>query len=364
MLSILVVIDSMKLGGAQTYVIKLIELLIKNKNKVILCTDEGEFISRIHPNTPINILPLGGKNVFKIIRSIYLLRKVLLDSRVDIIHCNALIPNIICKIAVLLSGNKIKIVSTIHKIWEIDTSSIKKIFIPFIYPIIGFCNDKIILITEYSFVLFKKNIHESKLRLVYNGIETMMGKSLKLSESRCDYLYDLVFVGRLVSVKRIDLLLEVIAYLKNDFNIKCCLVGEGNLKDKLQILSKKLNIEDNVIFIGYRSNIDEILKKSKVFVVTSECEGISYSMLEALRCEMPIIGFDVPGVNEVIYNDINGYLIPFNSVVEYANSLQKILQNDNLFERLQRGSRILLNDKFSVGNMYKNIYNIYKSVIE
>ncbi|MEO8353151.1 MAG: glycosyltransferase family 4 protein, partial [Chthoniobacteraceae bacterium] len=147
--------------------------------------------------------------------------------------------------------------------------------------------------------------------------------------------YDLIFVGRLVQVKRIDLFLETVASLGQHLpHLKAVIVGTGELESELKALSHRLGVTANVDFVGQQSNVTPWLQQSRVFVLTSDSEGLSLAMMEALACGLPCVVSDVGELGEVIQNGMNGYLVAARTGVAFADAIEPILSNAAEFSRL------------------------------
>lgn len=107
---------------------------------------------------------------------------------------------------------------------------------------------------------------------------------------------DLLAVGSLIPLKNYSLLMRLIAELKNtNFNLKCKLVGTGPELEKLKALAKKKGISENIEFTGLlsRTEIFELMQRSKIFIHPSTFEGSGYVFAEALVNGMNIVSFNV-----------------------------------------------------------------------
>ncbi|WP_072682440.1 glycosyltransferase [Arcobacter sp. LA11] len=104
-------------------------------------------------------------------------------------------------------------------------------------------------------------------------------------------------LGRLVKAKNFGLLIESYKIMKDKYNInyKLMLVGEGSEKEYLKELAKKLNIEDDVVFVGYQKNPYVWMANSEAIVLTSKFEGLCNVLIEAMCCKTRIIINECPG---------------------------------------------------------------------
>ena len=103
---------------------------------------------------------------------------------------------------------------------------------------------------------------------------------------------DVLFAGRLIHEKRVDLLLNAIAVAKKEIpTITCAIIGDGPERGLLEDLAVKLGVEENVIFTGFvdQDGLTAYMKASKVFVLPSIREGFGLVIIEANACRLPVI---------------------------------------------------------------------------
>jgi glycosyltransferase involved in cell wall biosynthesis len=125
--------------------------------------------------------------------------------------------------------------------------------------------------------------------------------------------FDIIYVGRLLAHKRLDLLLEAVAELRGRHpKLSCLIIGSGPERERLRKLTATLALEDHVTFTGEvpEENVYGLLKKSKVFVLPSVREGFGMSVLEALACGVPAVVVRAPysAAHEIVEDGVNGIM--------------------------------------------------------
>jgi glycosyltransferase involved in cell wall biosynthesis len=110
-------------------------------------------------------------------------------------------------------------------------------------------------------------------------------------------------VTRLSRQKRLDRTLEALALLPG---VHCALAGEGELEGKLRARAQALGVADRVHFLGYRTDVHQVLAALDVFVLTSEREGMANAMLEAMAAGVPVVSTPVSGAYEALAADDQG----------------------------------------------------------
>ena len=153
-------------------------------------------------------------------------------------------------------------------------------------------------------------------------------------------LYDLIWTGRLVEVKRMDIFLQAVKNVVDKIpDVRAVIVGDGKLNEELRRMVCDLGIDRNVSFAGYQDDIENWLRKSKVFVLTSDSEGLSLSMMEAMMCGLPVVASDVGDLGDLVENGVNGYLVPRRSPDLFADRIIELLTDARRLEAFSQAAR-------------------------
>jgi glycosyltransferase involved in cell wall biosynthesis len=178
-----------------------------------------------------------------------------------------------------------------------------------------------------------EKIGVKNVRVIPNGIDFKKVETIKPSGEESD----VVFVGRLIKDKNVDVLIKAISLIKMEMqDIRCVIVGDGPEKGKLIKLANELRVEDNIKFTGFLENHDDVIaymKSSKVFVLPSTREGFGIVALEANACGLPVVttNHERNAVCEFINSD-NGFVCN-HSAKEIA---EKILIGMKMKEAMRR----------------------------
>lgn len=153
----------------------------------------------------------------------------------------------------------------------------------------------------------------------------------------------LIYVGRLVPMKQVELLLKGTCMLKTVFpKLSVLIVGEGKSRYSTQLLKLRssLHLEKTVQFLGYASEEKKftLLSRAWLHVQPSLKEGFGLTVLEAARCKTPTICFANPGISRVVVNGKNGVMIPVQSVTALAQTIHDLLQNNKRRAQLSRAA--------------------------
>ena len=158
----------------------------------------------------------------------------------------------------------------------------------------------------------------------------------------------IVSAGRLSPQKNFNLLIDAFKDISSKYDFKLYIYGDGILKRDLESKIKEYNLQDRIFLPGYVSNVDEIIKDAKIYVCSSNYEGISNSMLEAMAMGIPTISTDCPvGGSRMMINDHeNGILIPVNNKEKLINAMVEILEDEKLFCTLSENGK-KINDRLN-----------------
>ena len=141
------------------------------------------------------------------------------------------------------------------------------------------------------------------------GIDFSYIQKIKTS----DEVSDIIFVGRLIKEKNVDILIKSISIIKEkNPNISCLIIGEGPERSKLEKLVDDLKINDNINFKCFMKNHDYIIgymKSSNVFVLPSVREGFGIVVIESNACGIPVVVMDheMNAAKDLVHEGVNGY---------------------------------------------------------
>jgi len=198
-----------------------------------------------------------------------------------------------------------------------------------------YSNTKIITVSHSSRKeMIESGFREENITVVHNGLNR------KYTPSDCTHAAPLiVYVGRIKMYKRLNILVKSMKHIVEAMpDAQLIIIGDGDLRDRLEKLALKLGLERSIIFKGYVSEREKIryLQQAHVFITTSEKEGWGLSVIEANACGTPAIAFDVPGLNEAIIDGKTGILVKTED--ELVTSAVNILKDDSLRAGLSEGA--------------------------
>jgi glycosyltransferase involved in cell wall biosynthesis len=155
----------------------------------------------------------------------------------------------------------------------------------------------------------------------------------------------ILYVGRLDLVKGVNYLIEAAKVITRKYkHSKFILVGEGNLRKEYEVLANSFN---NIIFLGWRKDIPQLMQMSNIFVLPSLSEGVPNVVMEACASGLPVIASNVGGVSQLITNRETGILIPSKDKDSLVSALDELIQKPLFAERLGKAGRLKMIEYYS-----------------
>lgn len=201
--------------------------------------------------------------------------------------------------------------------------------------------DKVIAVSGFmSQVAQAIGVKAEKIQIIYNSVDFEHYQELDRQEFFRQYGLSvddklIMTACRLTPWKGVDTLIRALDDLRQTMPVKLMILGDGSEKEKLQILVQELGVEKQVIFAGIISQAEMIgyLGCADVFVLNTYYEGLSHTLLEAIKAGTPIIATSVGGNPEVIQSGVNGLLVEYNNELQIKEAIKLILNDQNLAER-------------------------------
>jgi colanic acid/amylovoran biosynthesis glycosyltransferase len=286
--------------------------------------------------------------------------KIIKENNIEHIHCHFASENV----------NIINIINQIQTISYTFTTHAYDIFINPDKNIKKWADNakKVITISEYNkrYMIDNFGIDKNKIEVIHCGIELDKFSPIKYNNKGT---FKILSIARLTEKKGIRYLIEACKILKDkNISFKCNILGDGILKDELQKLIEKLNLNGIVILKG-RVTQDEVLKEFEncnVFVLpcveaaNGDKDGIPVSLMEAMAREIPVISTDVTGNPELIENDISGLIVSQKDAKSLAESIIKIKNDNNLAEKIRKKGREKVMKEFNIEKNVKRLKEVFK----
>lgn len=212
---------------------------------------------------------------------------------------------------------------------------------------------------QRNYVIKNYQLNPNKIQVVPNYVNTDIFKPIKEKKK-----YNLIYVGRDGEQKNLGALLESLIYLKkNGERISLLLIGSCSANTKINEV-----IRNNNLSVECKSNVSNFelpvfLNQAEAFIIPSFYEGHPKALLEAMSCQMPVIGTSVDGIKSEINHMENGILCgtDYKSI---AKSIKFLFSNEDLQRKLGRNARKHIMNNYSFDKVYQKEINIMKELTE
>lgn len=317
-----------------------------------------------HYHVPIPRSMFALKDMFK---SYKFLRQLALKEKYNLMHCHSPIGGVLARLAFKKSRRQgTKVIYTAHGFHFYDGAPLKNWII--FYPIEKLCSK----VTDCLITINKEDYKRAKEKFYAKEVEYVPGIGIHVEEIQNTYVdvakkkaefgitdeKILVSVGELNSNKNHEAIIKALAMLKTDVKFKYILCGKGDKEEYLKELVKELNLQDKVIFAGYRNDIREILKISDIFCFPSYREGLSVALMEAMAVGLPVICSKIRGNVDLIDEGKGGVQIKLGNESGYVESIDLMLEDVILRERNSKYNLKKINN-FSQKKVIKMMHSIY-----
>ncbi|MDR2773081.1 MAG: glycosyltransferase family 4 protein, partial [Elusimicrobiota bacterium] len=295
------IITKLELGGAQKLALYVAKNLDKSEFETFIISGKGGILDKEAAEDSMLIqLPdfVRQINPIKDIKTLFAIYAILKREKPDIVHTHSSKAGILGRLAAKLAGVK-TIFHTIHGYGFNETQKlpIKYLFI-FIEKFCSLFSDKLICVAKED---IKKGLHykiakENRFIVIRAGIDVGYYKNYVPQKDFRDTLVNsadekiVTTIGPFKPQKNLkDFILAAGLVAKRQKNTRFIVVGDGQQRGELEALIKELGIERNVLLLGWRTDIAEILYASDVFVLTSLWEGLPCTIVEAMCCGKPTV---------------------------------------------------------------------------
>lgn len=305
------------------------------------------------------------------IKALKQLIKLIKHEKIDYIHCNTPVGGLLGRIAGSICKVK-KVIYQAHGFHFYKGAPLINWLIYYsVEKFLALFTDILITINNEDYEVAKK----FKLRKngkVYKingvGIELELYKDIDVNKSKKreelglkEENFICIGVGRVEQNKNYKCSIEAIAKLNNN-NIHLLICGEGPEKDKLKKMAIQLKIEKQIHFLGYRNDIRELLSISDCYLSTSKREGLPRSLMEAMACGLPCIVSKIRGNNDLIKDDIGGYLVSNDNVEYIAKKVNLLFYDKSLRQKMSKNNLEEIK-KYDINKVIEQIERIYEAVL-
>jgi len=353
-------------GGAGLSIFKLCKALPKNKYNInIICLNECSFDGKFK-KLKIKVFKLRYKKTFFAMPQIFFLIKKILKNRYkkNILISNINYTNVLSIIFLRLIDNlKIVLVERTPleelNIYFSKIDFLKKKFIKFLIGIFYKFSDEIICNSKTIVKQYKEKFNIKSKSINPPSLVNFSKFNPKKIKDKKNII--ITTICRLSNEKGIKIILNALKISKIK-NFKFYIVGDGEEKNNLINLSKKLQISKNIKFFGLQKKINPILRKTNLFINSSYFEGFPNSVVEAINFNIPVIcSQSYGGINEILLNGKCGTIFRNGDPKDLSNKINKFYLNPNKFYLMSKIAKVNIK-KFSLQKNLTSYNKLFEKI--
>lgn len=358
-------IQSLDNGGCENMLLRTLPFLNKFKHEIITISHSGELFEKFKEKN-ISVYNIGQKNPLDLPSYFRILKKIRKENP-DIVltylfHADAigrLFLQIFTKTKIIpfLRTNYNHPDYRFARIFEKTTKIFAKNYLANSQSVKNFYAENI-------------GVPREEITVIPNGIDTEFYDRIKVNKKVIEILgvkkneFFIICVANLHINKGHKYLLEAFENIyKKDCNIKLLLVGDGKEKKNLLRQIENYYSKKNILFLGKRNDVPELLKGSDIFVLPTFFEGMSNAIIEAMAVGLPIITTDIPENKELIMNKVTGILIPKENIEALSEAINSLKNNPALAKKLSDNAKEYAKKKFDMRKISDEWENFLENII-
>jgi glycosyltransferase EpsD len=302
------------------------------------------------------------------------LKRIIKEYQFDLIHCHTPAVSVLTRLAAIPARRKgTKVIYTAHG-YHFFKGGPLKFWLSYyvIEKLLSKWTDAIILINQEDYLLTKKkfwNKHSFHLKGV--GIDTsrfsivneeqllQLRKQINISEDDFVLLYIAEFIPR----KNHEFLIRSCAELiKNVTNAKFVFAGKGILLEQMKALTKKLQVDSSIRFLGWRDDVAQLAQMADVGISASKQEGLGLGLAEGMYLRLPIVATLDRGHKEMIEHGKNGFMFQQENTGEFIQYISTLSNDAELYDQFSKAAH-LKSQEFLLENSLKTMGDIYRQFL-
>lgn len=310
-------------------------------------------------------------NTFKGIKE---LKVLISENDYDIIYCHTPVGGLVSRIAARSARKKgVKVVYCAHGLHFFDGAPLINwlVFYP-LEKIMAKMTDMFITINPEDYERVKKNFNKKLIVKLINGIGVNFDRLNVLNKEHIRLQYReqlgiphraevLIYVAEILKNKNQQMLVRTLKELHDrGRNMYLLLPGPDHSKGEFSELACNLGLADYVKFLGWRSDIGELLVASDIYVASSIREGFGINLVEAQYCHLPVVAVTNRGHRAIIKDGYNGFLVPMNDSKMMANRVIQLLDDKSLYNSFAN----INVEEYKCENIAKTIYDCLQEVVK
>ena len=304
---------------------------------------------------------LNAASAFKLPLTLFKLRKIIRQEKVDIVHSYLFHANILARLAAIGTGAKV--------ICSIRIKEIEKKSHNWIDAWTSFLVDKYTCVSDSvrDFVIQQEKILPQKIITIHNGLDfSKFDIKINLDKKLAEFGVKrpvIISVANLRNSKDYPTLFKSMAIMLRTKKVHLLVVGKGECEEEYKRIAHELALDEHVHFLGYRSDALELIALSDACVLSTFYEGQSNSLLEYMALKKPIIATDIEENREVVEDEVDGLLVMPRSPGQMAESILRVIDDTHLRTKLINNAYAKVRKNHDIIRVAKQTEKLYEALM-
>ncbi|UCG52469.1 MAG: glycosyltransferase [Candidatus Latescibacterota bacterium] len=366
--NILILENELKMGGLEKKLYDLVKRIDRGHFRVVVCClKQGGYFKDAFVDLRVPFYEGLLKHKYDVLaypRLLRLLRRENIDLVYTLPHPNSVLLSAVAR----FTGRVRRVVVSIH---GTGSPSGGKMVRGYLKPVLGGV-DRFIAVAQAHrrYLIESESLDARRVVVIYNGVDVEKYRpgepnpSLQSSLGIKNGERVITTVSSLNRYKGIDVLLRAASPVCREFDdIRFVIVGGGPERDALETLSAELGLTDRVIFTGIRTDVDDILRLSDLFVLPSRTEAFPNVVLEAMASGLPVVSTDVGSVAELVEEGKSGLRVPSENVDELCGAIRSLLVDATKAKSFGKRGRAIVEDNFRLEGMCHERERLFEELL-
>ncbi|WP_338432728.1 glycosyltransferase family 4 protein [Clostridium tyrobutyricum] len=364
-----------EIGGVTEYIKMLLKYMDNNKFEFYLIgSKQYESQKNIFKELNCKIITVDMKRKISPKsdwKSILNIRNYIKNINPDIIHLHSSKAGALGRIASIFLN--IPVVYNAHG-WAFDMNLSKKKKLMYVYveKILARFTDAIVDISDHEEDSQKKYKIKPKkyTKVIYNGIDLErynMKYDIQKIKQKLNIPSNAFVVGmvaRISEQKSPESFLKIASKLQEKLgNCYFILVGDGDLRSKIENLVDKCGLKNNFLITGWTNEVPKYISIFDIGILTSKWEGFGLVLAEYMAAKKPIVAFNSGGIPNVVKDNYNGLLFDYGDIDSFYEAIIKIKNNGEFREKLISNGYDVVNERFNVERVAKEHEELYLDLV-
>jgi glycosyltransferase involved in cell wall biosynthesis len=350
--SVAFVIPNMEIGGAETDVLNLSRGLLTKSGSVAVVARGGKLLEELRKDGVACFeIPMDARSLISIVRAAWSLSGTAMRENWGILNAQSAYTTItcaLCRLFMVLRG-KLRLptlITTIHAIGRKEDTRVDRSYLRPVRWILRTLPRRVIFESYYEMNQVFPERAPPFCTVIHNGVadryfdSTDRRDEVRSSLGIAGAGAIIGIVAALIPLKGHRYFLEGAAYVVKQFpKIRFLIIGDGPERANLEKMARQLELDNHVLFLGPRRDVERLLSAMDIFVLASLRESFPLSIREAMAMGCPVVATQVGGIPELIHDGETGYLVPPADGIALGKALVKLLADPELRCRVAENGR-------------------------